>query len=268
MDMPVNDTLVQANSGGDDPSRYVIRAVDRALDVLDLLQTAPLSGMRLPEIAKALSLPKSSAFRYLTTLELRGFVARETHDTYRIAFMNRIIRPRDVALLVAAARPRMDEVCRRYEETINLGVMDGTRIAYLEVAESPQAMRFASRPGSLDYIHSSALGKALAGRMTENEVRHILALRGMPTLTPATIDDEDRLIEELKLVASQGYAIDNMENEPGGRCVAVVVPGPVAAAISLSAPTTRFPAEDVKGVAQTLNKIAEDIAAEVQRVQA
>lgn len=249
-------------------SPYAIRAVDRVLDILDFLQGAGAS-VSLGDLSHAAGLPKSSAFRYLATLEARGYVVRDADgESYRLGLAFRPLRPRDLALLAAVARPRMEELCRRFEETINLGVLDGNRVAYLEMIESPRAMRFAARPGHRDPIHSSALGKALAGRLAGAEVVRMLAVEGMPDLTERTITEPERYLEELADVQAQGYALDNGENEDGGRCVGVPLPNPLPAAISLSAPASRFPSERVGEVAAALRGAADQIAADVARARA
>ena len=66
----------------------------------------------------------------------------------------------------------------------------------------------------------------------------------------------------------RGYAIDEGENEDGGRCVAVALPYPFGAAMSLSAPAARLPRENLPEVAATLRRMADDIAQEVRNAGA
>jgi IclR family acetate operon transcriptional repressor len=247
----------------EEAGRYSIRAVDRALDILDVLARAE-TGISLIDIAKAIDLPKSSVFRYLSTLERRGHVIRSGTDIFKLGAGRSYMRPRDVARLTAVAGPRMQELCRRFEETINLGTLDGHRIVYLEVVESPKAMRFAATRGSSDPIHSSALGKIISSSLGDEEIRGILAVEGMPALTPRTITTPAAFLDELSVVRAQGYAVDEGENEDGGRCVAVALPYRFGAAMSLSAPATRLPRENLAEVAATLQRAADDIAQEVR----
>ena len=58
-------------------SRYAVRAAVRVLDILDLLQQSA-DAVTLADVADATGLPKSSAFRYLATMESRGYVQRDT----------------------------------------------------------------------------------------------------------------------------------------------------------------------------------------------
>jgi len=252
---------------GEGASPYTIRAVDRTLDILDCLQMSA-AGVSLGELSRVIGLPKSSSFRYLATLEARGYVARDDGDTYRLGHAWRAMRARDVALLTAVARPRLEELCRRFEETMNLAVLDGTRVAYLDMIESSHAVRFAARPGHVDFIHSSALGKALASRLAIDELRRIFELEGMPAVTSRTITDFRRYLAEIDAVRRRGYSVNDLENDNVGRCVAVVLPGRLVAAVGLSAPAARFPVERAGEAGAALKRAADDIAAEVARVGA
>jgi DNA-binding IclR family transcriptional regulator len=144
-----------------------------------------------------------------------------------------------------------------------LGVLDGTRILYLEVIESKKAMRFSARRGDRDSLHSSALGKAIAVQLPESEVRRILEVEGMPRLTSHTITDPDAFLRVLDEVRARGFSTDIGESEEEARCVAVPLRLPLPAtraAISVSSPAARFAAEDAASVAAKLKAVAEEIA--------
>jgi IclR family acetate operon transcriptional repressor len=238
---------------------YSIRAVDRVIDVLDVLRRRT-RGASLAEIARAAGLARSSAFRYLTTLERRGYVERDGGDGYRLgpAFPARARRVN----LATVARPLLEELRDRFQETINLGVLDGNAVAYLDIVESPMAIRFAARPGDRNAIHSTALGKALAAQLRDDDVRAILAAEGMAPMTPRTITDEGEYLRDLAGVRRRGFALDSGENEEGGGCVAVGVPGAdVPAAISLSAPAGRLSAERIEEVAAALREASARLTA-------
>src|SRR5688500_14509329 len=126
---------------------YGVRAVQRALDVLDALAESP-EGRTLAQLAEAANLPKSSIFRYLATLEARGYVERDgERGRFRVGRRLVTLHSRRLELLAHAARPHLDELRDRFQETVNLGVLDGGRVTYLQIVESPQAMRFAAREG-------------------------------------------------------------------------------------------------------------------------
>jgi IclR family acetate operon transcriptional repressor len=247
----------------DDPSsdRYVVRAVARALDILDSLDSAS-GGMSLADLAEEVGLPKSSVFRYLSTLGSRGYVQQDrvTGD-YRPGLRAIPSRARHLERLRERARPLMEGLRDRFGETINLAVLDGNRIAYLEILESNRAMRLAARVGDRVPVHSSALGKAICATLPDADVTAILRVEGMPMLTPNTITRIPDFLVQIERVRRTGHAIDDREHEEDGRCVAVAIPREsVPAAISLSAPAFRFAMDHVDAVAAALGEAAAALA--------
>lgn len=242
-------------------SPYLVRAVVRALDILAVLQKAP-TGVGFADLVDAVGLPKSSLFRYLLTLETRGYVEKDVATgRYRLGRQSLPWHIRSVEAIAVVARPFLEDLRDRFGETLNLGVLDGNRVAYVEIVESPRTMRLSARKGDRDPIHSTALGKALASQLPEERVLEILAAQGMPQRTSRTITTPDAFLAELDVVRAQGYAVDNGENEEDGRCVAVPLPDPrPTAAISLGAPAVRFPIEGAALVAEALNHAVQQIA--------
>ena len=242
-------------------SAYSIRAVERVCDLLDLAQRRP-QGFSLVDVVDATGLPKSSAFRYLATLESRRYLERDdTTGVFRVGPGLLPLQGRQLDALAARARPLLEALRDRFEETINLGVLDGTRVVYLEIVESQRSMRLAARAGDRDHLHSTALGKAIATMLPVEQVRAILETEGMAAMTDATITDIDSYLQELGASRARGYALDNGENEADGRCVAVPLLGTgVPTAISLSAPAARFPLRDVDEVAGALREVAGHLA--------
>lgn len=243
-------------------STYSIRAVERVCDLLDLVQRTP-GGFNLADVVAATGLPKSSAFRYLATLEDRHYVERDViTGHYRIGSGFLPIEARQLEVLVEHARPLLVDLRNRFKETANLAVLDGNRIAYAEIIESPKSMRLAARKGDLDPLHCTAVGKAIATLLPAERVRAILAADGMSPRTDATITSVDAYLGEVELTRERGYAIDDRENEPDGRCVAVPFgDAHLPVAVSLSAPAARFPIEQVEEVAVALTSIARELEA-------
>ncbi|HST40946.1 MAG TPA: IclR family transcriptional regulator [Conexibacter sp.] len=233
-------------------SRYSVRAVERVADILDTLQQSE-SGASLVRLAEVTGLPKSSVFRYVATLEARGYVER---DPLTGDFVLGVALPshrRHFDLLIARARPLLERLRDRFGETVNFAVLDDDRVRYLEIVESPKAMRLAARRGERDFVHSTAVGRAIAANLPEREVRRIVSSAGMPALTPRTITSIEELLARLEEVRADGYAIDDEENEEGARCVAVALPGArMPAGISVSAPAVRLSREEARRVAAEL----------------
>lgn len=249
---------VQKRSVGE--RSYSVRAAERVCAILDLLQQSR-EGVTLGQVAEATALPKTSAFRYLWTLEQHRYVERDDKTgTFRLGTGIIGMASLKLDILIERARVWLDEVRDELEETVNLGVLEGHKVVYVAVSESTRAVRQAARVGDLESIHSTALGKALAADMPEETARRILEQQGMPRHTPNTLTAPEDYLEELRRVRRLNYAVDNGENEVDGRCVAVSIRNiPLKAAVSLSAPSSRFPSNQVKPVADRLQILAERI---------
>jgi IclR family acetate operon transcriptional repressor len=230
-------------------------------DILDILANSA-DGVSLTDVTEGTDLPKSSAFRYLAALEARRYVARDpATGLFRLGLAFRPQNTRAVERLAEVSRPVIDRLRDELGETVNVGVLDGTTVLHTVVAESPHMMRLAARVDERGYVHSTALGKAICSTLPEERVRAILASAGMPALTDETIVAADAYLVELDRVRAVGYGIDNAENQPAGRCVAVPILGiGLPAGLSVSAPAERLPVEEVENVALKLRKVAKSLA--------
>ena len=240
--------------------RYTIRAVDRVCDILDRLQRNP-RGMTLLELTTQLDMPKSTTFRYVTTLESRGYVVHDptsTHFRLGPAFMQSDLRR--LELLTRGARPHLVALRDRIDETVNLAVLQGSDVVYLDVVESRRTMRVAARTGDREAIHSTALGKALVASQDLDIAERLVAAADLTPRTSRTITEPAAYMRELNRVRRHGYALDNGENEADGRCVAVLLEGPPEpVAISISAPSARFQLRLVEQRATELQGVVKQI---------
>lgn len=247
----------EARIHADEERDYSVRAVERVCSILDLLQES-VSGVSLIDVAQATDLPKSSAFRYLWTLEAHRYVERdESTGSFRLGLGFVAMQSRQLEVLRQRVRPWLERLRDEFDETTNLGILDGDSVIYLDIIESRRGVRLAAIRGSRDPLHSTALGKAMAAHLPESRVREILKQRGMERRTANTITTPDDYLTELARVKRVGYAVDDGENEVDGRCVAVALPGTrPPAAVSFSAPAARFPLQDVAKVAVALQDLA------------
>src|SRR5438552_16604610 len=172
-----------------DSTRYSVRVVSRTFDILELLRDTdrPLS---LGDISRRLGMVKSSGFRLLRTLEHRGYVERIGDDgRYHLGpeLMTLMRGPAGHRRLMEAALPHMQRILAQYGETVNLGILRDGEVLYLEMLESPHAFRMTARVGARSPVHSTALGKAIAAFLPEEEVRPITQSRKLTALTSKTI---------------------------------------------------------------------------------
>jgi IclR family acetate operon transcriptional repressor len=239
------------------PAAYPIRAVERVCDILDVLQRSR-EGASLSDVAEVTLLPKSSVFRYLSALEARRYVEREpASGLYRLGLAFRPHNTRQIDMLVAQARPHLERLRDKLNETTNLGVLDGSQVLHALVVESNEMMRLAARVNDRGSLHSTALGKVICAELPDDRVRALLAVHEMERFTETTITSADEYLLSLKTVRRDGYGVDDCENQPDGRCVAVALQGlPFPCGISVSAPARRLPSDKVDAVGRALRRTA------------
>lgn len=245
-----------------DKRDYSVRAVERVCLILSRLQET-VDGITLNEVISTTGLPKSSAFRYLWTLENNHYIERGDDSLFRLGLGFLGMQSRHLEILRERAQPTLERLRDEFGETANLGLLDRDRVIYIDIVESRRGVRLAAVPGDHDPLHSTALGKAIASRLPEERVREILATTALPRQTDNTITTIEHFAEELDKVRRLGYAIDDRENEEDGRSVAVpLLATRLPAAISVSGPSYRFPLPEMKIVAEALVKAAAGLLTE------
>lgn len=225
---------------------YIVRPVEKAIHVLRCISAAP-SAMSLKEVSSRAGLPKTTVFRYLHTLRACGLVAYEAErNLYRVDSGILSLAPRSGELhrLREIAIPHMQALQRRWDETVNLGVVEGTNIVYVEIFESQRALRMQARIGRRDPIHTTAIGKAILAHLPQELARQILPPR-LRKRTAHTICSTATLARELALARRTGYASEESENEEGASCIGAPIfdeSNAVVAGLSISAPAARLTA--------------------------
>jgi IclR family acetate operon transcriptional repressor len=231
-----------------DAPDYSIAVLDRALDLLEALAESPAGApLGVSEVARRAGVTKSAAFRILANLERRGYVAKDpVNARYTLGMHLVYLGERSLGAidLRAAARPALEALQQRFGETVNLGVREGAEVVYVDMIESSHGLRMAAHVGGRDYLHSTALGKAILAFLLSPERDHLLhAPAGLPARTDRTITDPVKLRLELERVHERGIAEDRDENEVGARCLGAPIfdhRGVVVGAISVSAPDSRL----------------------------
>ncbi len=241
--------------------KYQIRAVARALQILSCFSVA-VPELDLTTISVRVDLPKSTVFRLLSVLEDAHYIERcEGSDRYRVGINTFKAGSAYLAKLTLekAARPHMEALVATRNLASNLGILSQHEVVYLVIVEPSSVLRYASAVGQRHHIHCSALGKVLAAALPEKSVCAILEQSKMPALTKNTFTDPDAFLAHLDVVRAQGYAIDEEEAAIGVRCIAAPVRdqhGEVVCALSISGPTSFYPAEEMSAVIEDVIQAA------------
>jgi DNA-binding IclR family transcriptional regulator len=241
----------------------MIRVVEKALDILEAIKRHG-SGVGLADLARSVAMPKPTVYRIIVTLESRGYVDRDPGGIYRVSDKLFSLQQRmsPAQALVRIAPPIMEELADACRETVNLGMLDGGEVVVIATVESPQSVRMTSKVGNRRCFHTTAIGKALLAALPDTAVERLIAMKGLPQLTPTSITNAKDLFAELRRIRKQGYAIDNQENELEGRCVGAAIGGPADTgfALSISGPLFRMDLRRLRSLVPVLRQHTKRIA--------
>ncbi|TRW97790.1 IclR family transcriptional regulator [Paracoccus sp. M683] len=240
-----------------------VQALDRALDMLDLL--ARSNGLTLSEIAEAMDQSPSTVHRLLTTLAGRGMAESDMATqawhigpaTFRLgsAFMRR-------SGIVERARPILRALMEDTGETANLGILNGDAVLFVSQVETQETIRAYFPPGTRSPLHASGIGKALLAFGRPAALRALLDGPALQGFTDRTLVTPDALREDLNRIRHRGFSVDDEERSRGMRCVAAPVfdlTGEAVAGISVSGPAHRVGAEHIKTLGAAVMAAAADL---------
>src|SRR5579864_4109583 len=143
----------------------------KVLKILEAIHDAP-SGLQLKQVAVQTAINKSTAYRFLAHLEGEGYLYRDDAGAY-------VIGPKLARLgsgvnfeetLRKVSRPELQKLWARTGETVNLSVLDGSDVLYLDVIESSHQFRLASQVGARRPLYCTSLGKAMMAFLPEEEI--------------------------------------------------------------------------------------------------
>ncbi len=224
-----------------------VRAVDRALDLL-LCFSQEQPTLSLTQLAEHMRLSKSTVHRLLTTLEARRFVSRNrTTGAYCLGY-----RLMEMASLVLQgvdrqqwAYPYLRHLADEANETVDLAVLDGPDVIYLQVVESTHRVKIAAAVGQRLPAHCTASGKAFMAFLPSDQVSKILDA-GVRGHTQHTRLEPSDLLQDLCTTREHGFAISTEEYENDINAVAAPVLDAVGypvAVIAIVGPSYRLPHE-------------------------
>jgi len=219
-----------------------IKSLNKSFAILESLRNSKWQG--ITEISEKLDLNKGSVHHHLSTLEENGFVVKEGGQ-YRLGmrFLEFGIEARNRMTLYNVGKPEIDKLADKTSEIANLMIEENGLGVYLYISKGEQALSLDTKIGSIQYLHTSALGKTILANLPDQRVEEILTNHGLPEETPNTVTKREELFAELEEVRDRGIAFDGEERAEGIRCVAAPIKtndDELLGAVSVSGPSSRM----------------------------
>lgn len=241
----------------------------KPLGLLEAVAGAPHPAT-LAELSASMNVPKPTMHRWLGSLETAGLVQR-TPDGRRYELAARASK---LALSILSNKPAgavrheiLKRVVQKVGESCNLTVLDGTEVNYLDRVESKWPLRITFQQGSKVPAYCSASGKLFLALLQPAKRDLILRDLKLEPQTANTIVDKPVLLNELREIRQQGYALDREEYLAGLICLAVPIfqkKGRLracVAALAIQAPVTRLSHPESLTRLPVLQEAAEALAA-------
>jgi IclR family transcriptional regulator, KDG regulon repressor len=223
------------------------QAVLRAIALLKSF-TDDEPELGLSELARRVSLNKTTTYRLLTALESEAMVIRNpATDAYRLG-------PQAIALgghaqrandLLFASRPELEALAQQTGETVTLEVLAGSDVMVVSEVMGNHVLGASQEVGTRWPAHKTSTGKVMLAYLTQEQI----AQMGVPAVVRG----------QLPMIREQGYAIADGELEED--YVAIGAPildhrGFVVAAISAGGPATRFSASRIAAMVEKVKQSA------------
>jgi DNA-binding IclR family transcriptional regulator len=221
-----------------------LTTLEKGIKILTLF-TEGTPVLSVPDIAKHLHLPMSTAYRYVSALKQAGLI-EEAESTGGYCLGAKIL---DLARgvprknLQQIALPIMNRLVEKTGETVILcGLRDHDGVC-LEKVEGHHILRVSHERGATFPLHAGSSGKVLLAYLDARERDEVLGRGELPKFSETTITDPLKLKSELERVRAQGYAESDGEVIRGTYGIGAPIlsqAGKLLAALSVSAPTHRL----------------------------
>jgi len=221
-------------------------------------------SLSVADIASRLSLPKSTAYRYISALKVHGLIEEDTKEgDYRLgAKILELARSISGRPLQQIALPLMERLSDKTGETVILSSLRKQEGVCLEKVEGHHALRVSHERGATFPLHAGASGKVLLAYLDPKEQDEIIKRVGLTKFSKTTITNPHLLKDELASIKEQGFAKSDGEVIQGTYGIGAPIFSPsrnAIAALSISAPSYRLEGKKRKRTIQLVVTAAKEI---------
>ncbi len=256
-----SDSVAKAPENGQEPAwsipslrepRYS-QSLERGLAILGCF-TPERPVLGIADIADELGMSRSTTHRYVITLVALGYLEQGASRKYRLG-----LRVTDLGMSALNAtglrehsHPYLEELRQRTTYPVNLSVLDGTDVLYVDRVRSfrrgQSPIDLGIHPGSREPAYCTAMGKLLLAYLPDAEQRELIAEMKLAKRGPNTITSKRALRDELEEVQEAGFAVN--DEELAAEVLAISAPvrnesREVVAAINMSASTSMISLEEM-----------------------
>jgi len=204
---------------------YSVPAVRRAIQILEILASSH-TGLSLAELSRSTSIPKSSLFRILNTLERHSVVLQdEQRETFTLGMKlidwgNRAL---DKVDLKSVSHPHLVRMAHETRESYYVAILDDSEVIIIDRADTPEMWQMVARLGQRSPVHATASGQILISEMNAPAINALITRQGLKKYTARTITTREGLEKRLQQVRAKGFVVANAEYKPDLCVIAVPI---------------------------------------------
>jgi len=234
----------------------MVKSAGRVMQILKLVASAG-SGMKHSEIAKKLNIPKGSLTFLLADLVSEEFLRMDEEGRFKIGSQILILAHSYLAGLdiINLSEAILKEIVEATNESVGLALPKGNDVVIVAKLNAIQQLKIEFDIGQSFHMYSSAAGKAILAHSKDEDISNFLSTVTLSPVTPKTIIDPNKLLNELKNIRKNHISYSFEEHVEGRIAIAIPVfknGGEVIAAIVQAIPTIRFNEEKEEIIKQTL----------------
>jgi DNA-binding IclR family transcriptional regulator len=245
---------------------FFIRSFAKGVKVLEHL--ADNEFLTVARVAKLMNINRASSHRFLSTLKELGYADKDDNSRYYLT--SKVIelgmKVLDRFEIRKIARPFLQELSNKFNETINLGYFNGEEVLTIDKIDSTEILRMDAGIGGGEPAYCTSLGKAILAHLPAQQLETYLQATELIPFTPNTVISMDKLKAELMQIKENGYSIDDEELSVGLRCVGAPLfdhNGRALYAISLSGPSIRMGSKKIEEMSRELRKICQILSGQM-----
>ncbi|WP_196799223.1 IclR family transcriptional regulator [Burkholderia pseudomultivorans] len=244
--------------------------VERAFDIL-MVFAEDRQVVTASEVSERFGLPRSTTYRYLSTLRAYGLLEEREGGGYKLGpkVFQLARATMKSSSIVNVARPYLEELSSQTGETVSLNQTLAGEVVVVDCVESQQRLKISYVRGSAMPVPGSASAKTFLAFDPSIELDAFLAEAPMRKYTSKTIIDRDRLSRKIIEARKLGYTINDEEVDEGVRAVAapILIGGRASYCVSLVGPSVRISSAMLKEYGEMVKRCADAISAAWQEVK-
>lgn len=251
------------------------KTIEKGLRILDLF-TEEQPYLRLVDLHKLTDMPKPTLLRLLGSFEELGYLQRvaikenglvSDSKTYMLGlkFLEMAQRVESRFEIRTVAYPYMKELQEKFNEAVQLIVVNQDNGVYIEKVESTRPVRLYTRVGRQAPLYAGACTRTLLAFLDSQTQERILSGE-LTKFASGTLVNKEALQREIKLTLENGYSYSDSELEEGTASLAVPIFdrfGEVSYSISIASFSSTLMRDRVQDYLAELWKTAATISKQI-----